>query len=519
MSIDILKIRNYEANMQAIDIAIPVLAIECAANPPIENYLDAYEDAVLKLIDIGLSVNGISKTLNTSESLTEEIISSLERKRYVSRKIGEPWKLTNDGEKYLSGEIEERVSENSQYGVMFVNAIKREVLPYFYAGDIGRINLYRGDSLPMKVTLAQNENITFELGEIKKTSLNKAYKAFIKQQNMLLNLEEEMESIDFSDIFDSLDSFDEEIEEETVIIEKDVELKGNMFIRALNRKPIKAYLHMRIVIDPTYPGGYRAESPFDMDGMDDIYFLKQLQWLERSEETYIEGRVFNDFINAEICKLSPGFNNSKKDYKVFLLENLPLLNIYKAKMKKEYDDMEKIYHLMQKENSLLEKENIVSNLSRNIVESLLNRYFKAIPENTISKIRKNAETKIRIRGEEAYLSYICKNAGLEEDALRWITPKYLSTILNRLKFSYGNSIKEKFINLLIIDGEISIANIQSFLKKSDVKRMYELVNRLNIIRRKVSHDTEDPFEIKDYDYYINNVFELINNLLIGLKEE
>ena len=74
MSIDILNMGRFDTNDQAIDIALPVLAIECEATPPLENFLDAYEETVLKLVSLGLSTNGISKTLNATESLVEEIL-------------------------------------------------------------------------------------------------------------------------------------------------------------------------------------------------------------------------------------------------------------------------------------------------------------------------------------------------------------------------------------------------------------------------------------------------------------
>lgn len=74
MSVDILSMRRFDANDQAIDIALPVLAIECEATPPLERFLDAYEETVLKLVSLGLSTGGISKTLNATESLVEEII-------------------------------------------------------------------------------------------------------------------------------------------------------------------------------------------------------------------------------------------------------------------------------------------------------------------------------------------------------------------------------------------------------------------------------------------------------------
>ena len=78
MSIEILNMGKYETNDQAIDIALPVLAIECEATPPMKNFLDPYEEAVLKFVALGLSAHGISKTLNTTESLTDDILTRLE---------------------------------------------------------------------------------------------------------------------------------------------------------------------------------------------------------------------------------------------------------------------------------------------------------------------------------------------------------------------------------------------------------------------------------------------------------
>ena len=128
MSIDILNMRRYNEDAQAIDVAVPVLAVECEATPPMQNHLDAYEETVLKLISLGLSAHGISQTLNATESLIEEILSQLEVKAYTLREIGKPWKLTEDGKKYLDGTIKERASFESQYGYMFINAIKKDLL-------------------------------------------------------------------------------------------------------------------------------------------------------------------------------------------------------------------------------------------------------------------------------------------------------------------------------------------------------------------------------------------------------
>ena len=59
MNIDIVNMGKFAPNEKAINVALPVMAIECEATPPLENYLDAYEETVLKLVSVGLSTRGI----------------------------------------------------------------------------------------------------------------------------------------------------------------------------------------------------------------------------------------------------------------------------------------------------------------------------------------------------------------------------------------------------------------------------------------------------------------------------
>lgn len=521
MNADVLSMRRFDANDQAIDIALPVLAIECEATPPMENFLDAYEEAVLKLVSLGLSTGGISKTLNATESLVEEILTHLEAKEYVHREIGRPWELTENGEGYLNGGIRERASADSQYGYMFVNAIKKEILPYFHQGDVGTISLFRGEHLPLKLTAEGGEAQTFAPVEIKHARLKKAYRAYFRNLKVVDDyLESAIPKEEAFDLFFDLESFDEEEDE---VIERYFQenkagrLPQNMFIRALRGKPKNLYFRMRIIIDPSYPGGYRAESPFDFYGVDDNYFLRQIQWLEQSEKAYLDNELMQDFLHREICKLSPSYTNALKDYGVFVLERMPLLSIYRSRFPYVYEDMEKIYGLMQRQRSLLEKENIVNNLARCVVEALFNIYFRSVDQSRLEQIRQKALDDVKIYGCEEYKQRICVNARLSDDTLRWVNRKYLNTILNRINMTYGNSILEKFINMLVIDYHLSDAQLHRFLTQKDIQRKYILIDKLNRIRRKVSHDTGDRFVNEDYDFYMENVFELVNGLLEGFR--
>ncbi len=525
MSIDILNMGRFDANDHAVDVALPVLAIECEATPPLDNFLDAYEETVLELVSLGLSTNGISKTLNATESLIEEILTHLEVKKYAEREIGKPWKLTEDGEKYLNGSVRERASSESQYGYMFINAIKKEVLPFFFQGDVGQVSLFKGSPLPLKLTVEGDESQTFAPVEIKHSKLKKAYKAYYRNLDTSKDYAEgEISKEEAVDFFADLESFDEELEDETESQSRESTkntgiLKGNMFIRALNKKPTKLYLRMRIIIDPSYPGGYRAESPFDFGGIDNSFFLRQMQWLEQSDNVYLDGEVMQDFLHGEICKLSPSYKNSTKDFSVFVLERIPHLKLYRSRLPYVYEDMERIYDLMQRQNSLLEKENIVNNLARCVVEGLFNSYFRSIDQSRLVQIRQKAIDDVHTYGYVAYKKRICRNVHLNEDTLRWVDVKYLNTILGRINRTYGNSIIEKFINMLVVEFHLSNAQMHRFLSQPKIEQKYSLIDKLNRIRRKVSHDTDERFTNEDYDFYIANVFGLSSCLLEALRED
>lgn len=522
MSVEILNLRRFTENSQAIDIAFPVLAIECEATPPLENFLDAYEEAVLKFVSLGLSIHGISKTLNATESLIQEILTQLEIKKYLIKEKGKPWHLTEDGMKYLDGSVSERASSESQYGYMFINAIKKEVLPFFFPGDIGKIDLHRG--LLPKLTVKGDELITFAPINIKQSKLRNAYRAYYHNLKTAKDYDDgEISKDEAVDLFEDLESFDEEFEnaqpEDIKSIDSPENLKRNMFIRALDKKATNLYFRMRLIIDPCCSGGYRVESPFDYAGIDDGYFLRQVRWLEQSDTAYLDGEPLRNSLQREICKISPSYKTAEKDFQVFVLERIPRLKQYRSQIPYVYEDMKRIYVLIQRESSLLEKENIVGDISRYVVEALFNMYFRPIGQNNLLQIQQKAFDDVMSYGYVTYKKQICKNAGLNEDDLRWVSSKYLNTIITRMAQSHGFSIMEKLINMLIVEYHLSNAKMHRFLYQTNIEQKYDLIDKLNQVRRKVSHDTEDRFVNEDYDFYMANVFTLINSLLESFEED
>lgn len=524
MSIDILSMKKWDTNEHSIEIALPVFAVECEATPPIENHLDAYEDAVLKFVSIGISTRGIANALSATESLVEEILDSLERKKYAHKEPRQPWKLTDDGEKFLKGEITERESSSSQFGLMFINAIKKEVLPYFYQGNIDQIPLYNG-KLPEKLTIAGDEERTFDVVKVPQRSLRDAYKKFFKILEISKQYEEgdlqQDEAIDMvEDIFEDVDSFDEaeDFDVITTVEIKKSSLKRNMFIRPLNCPYKKAYLTMRIIIDPKVPGGYKVESPFlEFNGVDNSIFLRQIQWLVASGNVFIGGKSLDLLLIDEIQKLCPNYEENEVDYSVFVLECMPQLKIHSTRFERIYNKMSQIYSLMQRADDLMSKDNVVSNISKFVVEALFNEFFRNISEEKRRAISEKAVDDIDYCGIGTFKKNLLNGTKLKAGNIYW--DKWLTiNAIKRLPYTKGNSIVEKYINLIVVNYYLGTESSRGFLMRDDAQYMYELADKLNLIRRKVSHDTDEAFTENDYEYYMDNVFALINALLEALKE-
>ena len=523
MNISILDMKRFEENERAIDIALPVIAVECEATPLLQNYLDAYEDAVLRFISIGLSTNGIAKAMNATESLIEGILSSLDEKKYAYKTSGNPWKLTESGVDYLDGKISERESENSQFGYMFINAIKKEVLPFFYLGDINKISLYKGAPLPLKLTYKGSDEDTFGKVNVKRSKLRDAYRTYFRNQDTLETFDEGDISLEEAiDLFEDLEAFDEAPEDEYVPADSSVDqnegLSKNMFIRPLSNAQKKYYLRMRMIIDPRVPGGYKVESPFDFNGLDNGLFLRQIQWLAATGTTFIDGEELGKYIEREIRKISPSFKTREKDYDVFILERVPLLGVYKNRFTNIYEDMSRIYSLMQNQNSLIEKENIVSNIARSVVESIFDTFFESINPATLIKIGKEAAADLKKSDISQYRRQILRKTKLDCNHVSWGW-KYVNDSVSRMNTTRGNSILEKFINMVVVNYYLGTVEIDKFLTNDDLPQLYSLIDKLNQIRKKVSHNTDNKFEVSDYNFYMANVFELINALLAAYREE
>ena len=539
MSADILHMSSFEANERAIDIAIPAIAVECEATPPISGYMDAYEVAVLKFVEIGLSSRGISKTLNATESLIESVMINLQEEGYLEKEVGKQWTVSEEGRKYLYGEESTDRSTNcSQYGYMFINAIKREVLPFFMEGDINQVALYRGKSLPHRLTFEGDERKTFQEINVKKSKLREAYKQFYKIRDVKkdldegsITIEEAIDSMEENELFfemdfdEEMDSFDEadfaDAEIETMEAQerdRKNQLTSKMFVRPLEKSRKSVYLHMRMIIDPSVPGGYRVESPFKLGGIDNAYFLRQIQWLAANGKIKIDDEYLMSYIEREIRKISPSYRNQEKDFEVFVLEKMPLLKSQKYKHGNMYDDMARIYSLMQNQQSLLEKENIVGNISRSILECLFNGFFKKIDVKRRKTISEQATTDLKVGGNKVYINCLMKKTKIDPNQVDW-SFWFMNNAIGRLGTTKGNSTLEKFINITVLNYYIGTVETDKLLNSEHIDEIYKYTDELNQIRRKVSHDTDDKFEARDYERFMAKVFKLINWLLEVYRED
>lgn len=526
MKVEILNLRNFEEKKDAIDVAFPILAYECEASPPADKYLDAYEEAILKFVSIGLGATGISKALNCTEGLVEIVLLNLsDKRRFIHREKGSPWTLTEEGKKYLDqGEVD--VEQNkSEFGYMFVSAVRHNVFPYFYKGSIEKASSFRGAKLPFKLTSECDEEKTFEAIKVKKARLREAYLEFVRHDEIVVEFDEGNLSIDEAkDLFEDLESFDEELDDafetEEVESEKDnLKISKGLYIRALDKAPKKFYLRMQVIIDPHVPGGFRVESPLPLNNIDENYFIQQIQWMRKAGKTYVDESNLDEFMIKEIQKIAPKYTINEKNFAVYVLEKTPLLSIHKTKYANIYDDFSRVYDQLTIQSSMLDKENIVNNLYKYVLEKLFNKYISVFTESQLNSIQKNAFSTLRTKGLDDYYDALVVGTRLKGTDIPWRGYKHLNTVINRLTFTKGNSICEKFVNCLVVNYHLGSDAIKRLLGRDDIKDIVVLIDRLNQVRKKVTHDTDDEFTEKDYSYFISNVYDLVNAILESFEEE
>jgi len=540
VSNEILNLRNLKNpdNKNVIDVAFPVLAFECEVSVPVEKEVDAYQEAVLKLISIGLTKKNIQKTLNITESLCGAIFANMETHRYIEN-TSRGYALTEKAYNYLNNFEITNPDTESKFGYILTNAIKKEPLWYFYEGDI--LNIPRSDSklIENKLTIGNNEVETFKNTDIPGWRLEKAFSMYcriIEAQGKYKKSETSDEEIIelFADIEADLSEADyqngneESTEDDSEVKISTVSKKSK--VRKLNREPVKLYLQMQIIIDPSVPGGFRVESPFDFYGNDNELFLRQIQWIINPDNNaYIFTNKFSEFMTNEINKLIPNRINEKSqiDRNLYINNKLPILYKYKDKYPNIYKDICEIIDLIQQKNlTILAKENIVGSLNKYLLEYLMKRLFQTVSEENGKKISKQAyrdftfinKNEDKIAKQNKMTERFVKLIGVDRSVLPQDTDIIYSAI-KRLKYTKGNSIYEKLLNLIVYQYYQPSPQIRRFFQSEGIEDYIKTVDEMNKIRNSAIHSISRPFTDKDYNYYIDHVYDVVNRLLEALKEE
>lgn len=536
MQCDFLNIANHRFDSKeknSILIAMPTLAIECEVHPPLDNELDVYEETVLKFISIEFAIGAIANTLNISETFIEEIFANLETLQFIQKTPGNPWIITEKGEEYLKGSYKDRPSDQAIYGYFFINAIKKDILPFFYNGSLdhaSRFQKAKESPLPGKITLMGIEENTFQGVKIKNSDLKEAFSRFVKCNNILkrrdndeITFEEaksEMAALDdLDEQFNDLESFDEVDYENSLneeIPKSSKSIQGHQLVKRLSSPLKEVYLVMQISFDPSIPEGYRVTSPFNLKGLDEKYYLRQVQWLKSQPNVYLEATPLGDYLNKEIIKLCSNFDKRLVPFNNFALAHMPHLHSNKEQFSSIYDSLLYCYGAMQSSLNIREQKHIVRDLGEEVVERLLNVFFGEYNDSKLKQISKIAFEDLKKLGQVELVTNLLSKTFLDRDVMPW-NEEFIKTSLSHLTKSHGNGALEKMVNLLIVNYYNPTTNTKSLLEADNASEMFRRGGELNRIRNLASHDKDGrKFEHNHYLMYKENIFTFADGIIAAL---
>ena len=522
---------------QSYNVLLPVYAVECEAHPPVETELDAYEEAVLKFLNIDLPPASIRDAINVTQGMLDTILSQLAQSDYAERKKNIGWVITEAGQRYLKNEqTEELVSKNSEHGYMFVSALRKDILCYFHKGPIDKIQVRQ--STPNDHTLRRNgnEQETFTGISVSSRQLGRVYAAWRKLDDRLAandRSEQRKESVEESHIiaeqlFADLESYDEV--DETPLPERvdtlrdgcniedlgEVKEDRKRYIRKLETPHKRFYIQICLIFDPSKLNGYDTESPFSrLGGIDTPWFLRQIQWMARSEGITLDNTPLREFLDRECVKFGGTAPLKEKDVSVHMLQVIPRLKYHQEMFPALYNIYPELYSLQQRASSILEKESVVTQFCTKLLEPLFNMIFKTVPESTLRRIR----AQIRRDDQAGDANLVCQRienaTGVSMAALGWNVGMVM-TAIRRLERTHGNSTLEKAINLLTLYACAPSPDVRRYIEAEDLSNHLMKVGQLNDIRRSVSHDTNHRFNEHDYNQFMQIVYPIADRLLLAI---
>ena len=536
MSADVLVFNNNQRkeNRQFYNILLPVYAVECEARPPVETELDAYQEVVLKLLSIGFPPASIRNSINNSAGMLDTVLSHLANAGFAEKQRNIGWVITESGNKFLNNEpSEDQLSKNSDYGYMFVSALRKDALCYFHLGPIDKIQVRRVDSHDLILGRNGNEQETFSGISTSSRSLGRVYAAWCKLNGELskagkTNKEEVIEEtkIIAEQFFGELDSYDEVEEiplpdvssysEENEFWEEPQENSSRRYIRKLETSPKRYYLSLRLIFDPSKLNGYDVESPFEsLMGIDSPQFLRQIQWMRNNEEITIRDGVLRDFLDTECVKFGASAPLSEKDVSVHMLQVIPRLKYNRERFPDLYQIYPDLYALQQHATSILDKEGVVTQYCTKLIEPLFNRMFTTVQPNVLHRIKGQVSREDQAGEGDQVCQRIEDAAGIPFLELS-LSVGMIITAIKRLERTHGNSSLEKAINLLALYAYAPSNAIRRYVEAEGLTDHLKDVVRLNDIRRAVSHDTDHRFSDQDYDRFMELVYPVADRLLASL---
>ena len=410
MNVDVLVFGNSRGDEQknCCNVLLPVYAIECEAKLPINTELDVYEETILKFLEIGLRPSSIRNAINVTPGMLDTVFSQLQNYGYAEKKRAVGWIITERGKKYLDNDLPaEQISKNSEYGYMFVSALRKDVLCYFHRGPIDKVFLKSTKQDDFILGRAGGISDTFSGISVSSRQLGRAYAMWHKLNNKPRNDEanstkSEIEEfrLQAEQLFSDLESYDEV--EETPLPERNtlsaeergIELPSaeqdseKKYIRKLETPPKCYYIQLKLVFDPSKLNGYDVESPFaELRGIDSPWFVRQLQWMSRTEEIMLGDMPLHEFLERECIKLGGATPITEKDVSVHMLRVIPRLKYHKEKFPILYNIYPELYALEQRATSLLDKEGVIAQYCTKLLEPLFNAIFKTVPDKTLSRIQ------------------------------------------------------------------------------------------------------------------------------------
>ena len=212
-----------------------------------------------------------------------------------------------------------------------------------------------------------------------------------------------------------------------------------------------------------------------MKNIDEKYYLRQMQWLKEQSNVFLGESRLGDFLKNEIVKLCRDFDKNRMTFDSFALAHMPHLYSKKEQFRQLYDNISYSYGAMQRNPNLREQKHIIGDLASDVVENLLNRFFRDYEDFKLRRIGKKAEQDLKHQEESLFIENLLSKTLLSSSDIPKWDKKQLGKVINNLTKSHGNGALEKIMNLLILNYYESSKNTKLFFEADNASKMFQRV--------------------------------------------